>query len=63
MNIFLPDDYILMKGNIRKKQKTIFELSRAVETQKFNFSLFWDINIWPRVSSIVRIFEKNIMLF
>ena len=52
-----------MKGNIRKTQKTIFELSRAVETQKFDFSLFWDINIWPRVSSIVRIFGKNIMLF
>ena len=50
-------DYILMKGNIRKITKqTIFEFSRAVETQKFDFALVHH-------SSIFRIFEKILYYF
>ena len=46
-----------MKGNIRKITKqTIFEFSRAVETQKFDFALVHH-------SSIFRIFEKILYYF
>ena len=48
---FLPDDYMLMKGNIRK----ITQQTRAVETKTI---LFWRINIWSRDSTILRMFEN-----
>ena len=48
---FLSDDYMLMKGNIRK----ITQQTRAVETKTI---LFWRINIWSRDSTILRMFEN-----